>query len=145
MKVVGVHHDDFPNIYYTIQPCDPSSATFDEKQTDANRLSTVDSPLPKSSHYKEERRSRYNTAKHDEDGSVYGNRRRRSSESEESNNYDSGKGRSTQGQGQGQGCVSTRTQVDPPPRLTQKEKELQHIGRYSNGYRGGNTHSTKPW
>ena len=41
VKVVGVHHDDFPNIYYTIQPCDPSSATFDEKQTDANRLSIV--------------------------------------------------------------------------------------------------------
>jgi hypothetical protein len=40
VTVVGVHFDDFP-IYYTIRPVDPSKSTFDEKQTDGNRLCLV--------------------------------------------------------------------------------------------------------
>ena len=62
VKVVGVHFDDFPNIYYTIQPCDPSSATFDEKQTDANRLSLADGALQNTQLTVEERPVRYNFA-----------------------------------------------------------------------------------
>lgn len=42
VTIVGVHFDDYPNIYYTIRPLDPSKSTYDEKQTDANRLSLVD-------------------------------------------------------------------------------------------------------
>ena len=38
VKVLGVHFDDMPNIYYTIMPLDPSQCNFDEKQTDADRL-----------------------------------------------------------------------------------------------------------
>jgi HSP20 family molecular chaperone IbpA len=42
VKVVGVHHDDFPNIYYTIRPClmkeqkyiaDSKTELFEERQT----------------------------------------------------------------------------------------------------------------
>ena len=38
VRIVGVHYDDMPNIYYTIRPVNSSQATFDEKQTDRNRL-----------------------------------------------------------------------------------------------------------
>jgi len=37
VEVVGVHHDDFPNIYYTVRSAD-SPPLFQEKQTDAARL-----------------------------------------------------------------------------------------------------------
>ena len=36
VRVVGVHLDDFPNVYYSIQPL--VKGIFEEKQTDSNRL-----------------------------------------------------------------------------------------------------------
>eukprot|EP01038_Epipyxis_sp_PR26KG_P010814 gene10814-14515_t len=38
VRIVGVHHDDFPNIYYTVQPITPNANLFTEKQTDHTHL-----------------------------------------------------------------------------------------------------------
>ena len=41
VRIVGVHYDDYPNIYYTIKPV-RNDATFEEKQTDESRLVQMD-------------------------------------------------------------------------------------------------------
>lgn len=54
VNVIGVHHDDYPNVYYTIQPVSPlqfingrnktslSMNLFEEKQTDSAHLLHLD-------------------------------------------------------------------------------------------------------
>ena len=42
VEIVGVHFDDYPNIYYTIKAIDEDEVSFKEKQTDENRLYDID-------------------------------------------------------------------------------------------------------
>jgi hypothetical protein len=45
MVVVGVHYDDFPNIYYTVQQLKAGEdGTLKERQTDASRLTLIEKP-----------------------------------------------------------------------------------------------------
>lgn len=56
VSIIGVHHDDFPNVYYTIQPVRPvqfvngannntvlKMTVFEEKQTDGTHLKALQS------------------------------------------------------------------------------------------------------
>ena len=42
VEIVGVHHDDYPNIYYTVKPIDKNEKSFLEKQTDRSKLFDID-------------------------------------------------------------------------------------------------------